>query len=112
MGFVDPLKGPSYALMTCSEDFIFNPNYVNRYRPKIILYLPLVDSSTWHFHVTTFVTLSAGNMKSTLTLRLVVIFPACVCHYIGASFYVDSFSTRLPIKIEELHPMSNNTQTF
>ena len=27
-GVVDPLKGPSSASMTCSENFRFNPNYV------------------------------------------------------------------------------------
>ena len=46
MGAVDPLKGPSYALMACLEKFTFNPNYVNRYIPKIISYLPLAQSST------------------------------------------------------------------
>ena len=40
VGVIDLLKGPSSTLMTCSESFRFNPNYVNRYRPKIILYLP------------------------------------------------------------------------
>ena len=46
MGVVYPLKGPSSALMTLSEIFKFNPNYVNIYCPKIISYLPLADSST------------------------------------------------------------------
>ena len=43
---VDPIKGPSSALMMCSETFKFNPNYVNSSLPKIISYLPLVESST------------------------------------------------------------------
>ena len=43
MGAVDPLKGPLLAPMKCSEIYIFNPNYDNRSRPKIIPYLPLSD---------------------------------------------------------------------
>ena len=46
MGVVEPLKGPSSALMTCLDNFRFNPDYVNRSCPKIILYLPLAESST------------------------------------------------------------------
>ena len=99
MGIVDPLKGPLSDSMTCSEDFKFNYNYVNRSLPKIILYLPLAESSTQHFHITTFVALSAGKVKSTLTLILVVIFPSCVCHCIMAYFSRHIFSASLPITI-------------
>ena len=35
MGVLDPLKVTSSALMTCSEFFRFNPNYINICRPKI-----------------------------------------------------------------------------
>ena len=45
MGSDNPFKYPSSASMTCSEMFRFNPNDVNRYLPKIILYLTLVESS-------------------------------------------------------------------
>ena len=45
MGVVDPLKGPSSALMPCSENLRFNPNSVNIYYPKIISYPPLAESS-------------------------------------------------------------------
>ena len=112
MGVVYSLKFPSSALMTYSDNYIFNPNYFNRSRPKIISYLPLEELSTWHFHVTTLVALSAGKVKSTLNLRLVVIFPACLCHYIGEYFSGSSFFTRLPITIVEVHPLSNKMQTF
>ena len=78
MYVVYPLKFPSYALMTCSESFKFNPNFLNRSCPQIISYLPLAESSRWHFHVTTLVVLCAVKVKSTLTLILVVIFQACV----------------------------------
>ena len=110
MGVVAPIKGPSSALMTCSGNFIFDPNYVNRYHPKIISYLPLVDSSTGYLHVTAFVALSAGKVKSTLTLMSVVIFLSCLCYCIGAylaSFFVDSFWTSLPNTIIKLHPLYN-----
>ena len=36
MDIVDPLKGPSPASMTCSDNFEFNPNAVNIPRLKII----------------------------------------------------------------------------
>ena len=84
--------------MACSENFIYNPNSVNRYCPKIIFYLPLADLSKWHFHVTEFVALSAGKVKYTLTLGLVVIFLACVCHCIGAYFSGASFLLALPLQ--------------
>ena len=87
--------------------FKFNPNYVIISCPEIILYLTLSDSSTWHFHVTTFIAISAVKVKSTLTLILVVIVPACMCHCIKAYLSGCSFSIRLPIKIVEIHPLSN-----
>ena len=99
MSVLDPLKGPSSASMTCLTNFKFNPNYVNISRPKIILYLPLAESSKCHFHVTAFVVLSASGVKSTLFLRLLLILPACVCHCITAYFQRKSFSTSLPIKV-------------
>ena len=107
MGIVDPLKGPPSDSMTCSDNFILNHNSVNISGPKIISYIPLADSSTLHFHITTFAELSVGKVKYTLTLRLVVIFPACVCHYITIYFSGCSFSTSLYITIMELYPLSN-----
>ena len=112
MGVLYPLKGPSSASMTCSDNFKLNPNYVNRSCPKIISYLPLADSSTLYFHVTTFVSLSTIKVKYTLTLRLGVIFPACMCHCTGESFSGARVFTRLPITIVEIHQLSNNTRKF
>ena len=65
MVIADPLKCPSSAFMTCSENFRFNLNYVNRSRPNIISYVLLAESSTCHSHVTTSVALSTGKVKST-----------------------------------------------
>ena len=36
MGSIDPLKGPSSASMTWSENYIFNPKFVNISMPKIV----------------------------------------------------------------------------
>ena len=47
MSAVDPLKVPSSVLITCSDHFEFNPNYVNTSLPNIISYLPLAETSTW-----------------------------------------------------------------
>ena len=46
MGVVDPLKSPMSDAMTCSDHFNFNPNPINKYLPKIISYIPLLESST------------------------------------------------------------------
>ena len=46
MDVIDLLKGPSSDSMKCSENFIFNTNYVNGSCPKIVLYQPLADLST------------------------------------------------------------------
>ena len=67
MGVEDALKGTSSASMTCSDNFKFNHNSVNRYNPKIISYLPLAES-TWHLHFAIFVALSADKVKYALTL--------------------------------------------
>ena len=112
MGVVDPLKDPSSAPMTWSDNFKFNPNYVNRSCPKNISCLPLVESSAWNFHVMTFSTLSAGKVKSTLTLRLEVISPQYLCHCITAYFSLLIFSTSLLIIIFGLYPLSNRMWKF
>ena len=108
MVVVYPLKVPSLYLMMCSEYFKFDINYVNRSLPKIISYLPLADSYQWHFHVTTFSVLSVGKVKYTLTVWLVVMFPAYVCHCVTEYYSVFSFSTSLTITIVELYPLSNS----
>ena len=73
---VDPFKRPSSALMDLLDNFIFNPNFVHRYLPKIISYLTLVESPTLQFHNTVFVALSSGKVKYILNCELVVILPA------------------------------------
>ena len=80
---VSSIKRPPSASMACLEFFTFNPSSVNISLPKIMSYLPLLESSTLHFHVTTLVALSAGKVKSTLTLKLVVILlPVFALHHI------------------------------
>ena len=112
MGVVDPLKVPSSSSMMCSDNFKFDPNYVDRSCYKIISYLLSADSSTWHFHVKTCFVLSASKVKSNLILGLIVIFPACMCHCITASLSVCSFLTSITITTVELHPRPNGIQKF
>ena len=99
MGGVEPLKVPPPASMAWSDNFRFNPKVVNISLPKIIEYLPLEDSSTWTFHVTVFVTLISGKVKSTLTFRLLVIVPADVCHCIVAFYLGSSFLLSLLLQM-------------
>ena len=83
---VDYLKGPPPPPMTCSEFFKFITYAVDRYLPKIILYLLLVESYTRNSHTTTLVSISSGKMKFVLTFRLVVILTDCVFHCITSYF--------------------------
>ena len=87
--------------------FRFNPTYVNRYLPKIISYLPLEDSSTLYSHIKIFIALNLGKVEYILTLILVVIFPACVCHYTTLSYLLLILVISLIIKILELYPLFN-----
>ena len=82
MGDVYPLKVPSSASMTWSDSYRFNPRAVNRSLPNIIPYIPLAESSTWHFHVEISVAISSGKVNYIYTFLLVVILPTCVCHCI------------------------------
>ena len=100
MGSVDPLKGQSSDLMMWSDNFRFNPNYVNKYLTKIILHLPLMDLFTWYFHFMKVLALSSGKVKSTSTLILVWILPAYVCHCITASFLGNIFLDSLTIAMD------------
>ena len=84
--------------MTYSDNFRFNPNYINIYLSKIISYLPLAESSTYHFYVTKLVALSTGKVKSNSTSRLVMIFLAFVCHCIRESFSGFYFLLAFPLQ--------------
>ena len=112
IGANDPFKGPYYDSMTCSEHLIFNHITVNIYLPKSILYLLLVQSSTWKFYVTIICVLSSGEVKYNLTFRLVVILSTSVCYYITSSYLVLSFVISFFITIVELNSLSNNILMF
>ena len=109
MGSVYPLKYPLYPPMAWLDHFLFNPNYINRYLPNIISYIPLAESSTWHFHVTIFFTLSSGKVNSIVTFELIVILPVFLFRSITASF-LGQFFFCLPNLIVELHPLYNIIQ--
>ena len=85
MGSVDPFKVTSPGSMICYEIFRFNTNYVNIYLPKIILFIPLVESFTRHSQVTIFFALNSGNIKYILTLILVARLTAWVLNCITYS---------------------------
>ena len=80
MGDKHPLYGPSTPIMTFSEKLRSSPSAVIRYLPRIISYLPLVDSLMWHFHVTILVALNSSKQKSIFAFFDIVKFPACVSH--------------------------------
>ena len=92
-----PLYGPSPPIMTLSEHLIYIPNAVSRSQPRIISYLPPVDSSIWHFHVTISIALNSDRHRSTFALFEVVNFPACVYHIVSAVYLVLSFYVSLPV---------------
>ena len=60
---------------------------VIKYLSRIISYLPLVDLSTWHFHVAIFVSLNSGRQKYMFTFFEVVNFPAWVSHVFSSDFF-------------------------
>ena len=103
-----PFKRSIISFDDVFREFKFISNSVNISSPKTISYLPLGDSSTWNLHVTTLVALSAGKAKSALTLISVVIFPAYLCHCIGASISGATYFTSFPITTVELHSMFSN----
>ena len=112
MGDDHPLYGPSPPIMTFLENLRSSPNVVIGSLPRIISYLPLVDSSTWYFHVTILVQLNSGKKQSIFTFFKAVNFPFWVSQiFFAASFYL-SFDIRLPITIFELLPMSNIIRKF
>ena len=95
-----------------SEKLISSPSVVSRYLPGIILYLPVVELSTWHLHVTIFFALNSGNQKSTFTFFEFVTFLAWVSHVVSTVSFDLSFDVSLPITIVELIPLSNRIQKF
>ena len=81
------LYGPSPPIIELSENSISSPSVINRSLPRIISYLPLVDSLTWNFHVTILVALNSGKQKSTFTLFEIVNFPGWVYHTVFAVIF-------------------------
>ena len=59
-----------------------------------------------------FIKLSTGKESSTLTIELVVNFPACVIHFVGFTgvYLFRTFLVIHPLTIMELHQLSNNRQ--
>ena len=112
IGAEHPLCGPSLPCMVFSENFRSSPSVVSSSLPSIISYLPVVDSSTWHFHVMIFVALNSGKQKSMFNLFEVVNFPAWFSHIVSTVSSDLSFDVSLSITIVELPPLSNRIQKF
>ena len=110
MGAEHPLYGPYPPSMTFSENLRFSTSAVSSSLPRIISYIPLVDLSMCHFHVTICVALNSGKQKSTFTFFEVVNFPAWVFHVVFYDYFVLDFEISLPITIFEMIPLSNSIQ--
>ena len=85
---------------------------MSRSLPRIISYLPVVDLSTWHFHVMIFVALNYGKKIYMFTFFEVVNFPAWVPHIVCIVSFDLRFEVSLPITIMELLPLSNIVRKF
>ena len=85
---------------------------VSRALPRIISYIPLVDSSTWNFYVTIFVALNYGRQKYTFNFFEVVNFPAWVSHLVSSVSFVLCFDVSSPVTIVELLPFFNRIIKF
>ena len=93
--------------MTLSENLRSSPSALSIFISRIISYIPLVDLSMWHFHVTIFVALNSSRQKSTLTFFQVVNLPDRVCHIVSDDYFYLIFGISLPIKIVELILLSD-----
>ena len=110
MGAAHPWHCYSPKSMVFVENFRSIPSLVSRSLLIIISYLPALESSTWHFHVTIFIALRTGKDNYTFTIQLFVVFPACVLHFVeftGLNLFL-SFWVIRPLTIEEVHPLYNS----
>ena len=85
---------------------------VSRALPRIISYIPLVDSSTWNFYVTIFVALNYGRQKYTFKCLEVVNFPVWFSHLVSSVSFVLCFDIASPIKTVEMLPFFNRIRKF
>ena len=81
--------------------FRSSPSAVSGSLPRIISYLPLVDLSIWHFHVTIFFALKSGKKKYTFSFFEVVNFLAWISRVVSNVYFVFCFDISLML------PLSN-----
>ena len=98
--------------MTFSENLRSSPSAVSRSLPRIRLYLPLVDLSTWHFQVNILVAINSGKQKSIFTFFEVVKFPAWVYQIFFSVSFDFIFDVSSPTTVDELIPLSNIIRNF
>ena len=107
MGDKNPSYGLSAPIITFSSNLRSSLNAVSSSLPRIISYLPLVDSSTWHFHITILVALNNGNQKSMFIFFEVVNLPSWVSCIVFADYFDLIVDVSLPITTIELLPLSD-----
>ena len=112
MVYNHPSYGPSPPIMTFSENLRSSPSAVSRSLPRIRLYLPLVDLSTWHFQVNILVAINSGKQKSIFTFFEVVKFPAWVYQIFFSVSFDFIFDVSSPTTVDELIPLSNIIRNF
>ena len=96
MGDKHPLYFPFPPIMAFSENLRSSHSVVSRSLPRIVSYLPLVDSSTWHVYVTISVALNYGKQKTMLPFFEAVNFPAWVSHIVLLLIMIQDLMSAYP----------------
>ena len=109
---VELLKGLSSASMMRPENLKFNPYSVNKYSHNIISYLPLAESSLWHFRVMSFIALSLDKVKIHFNLKISINITSLHGPFHHIIYLWQSFLTSLPNTIVEQHTISNRILKF
>ena len=105
-------NGPYPPIMKLSKNFKSSPSAMNMSLTKIIPYLSLAHSSTWHLHIIIFFALSYVRQKSTFALFRFINFPYWVSHIVITASFCLSFDLILPITIFKLLPLLNRIRKF
>ena len=106
------LYGPFPLIMMFSENSRSSPCAVSMSLPRIILCLPLVNSSTWHIHVTIFGALNSVRHTYTFNFFEVVNLIAWFSYIVSSVYFVLSFDVSLPVTIVELILLANRIRKF
>ena len=111
-GAYHSLKGPPPLIMTDLGNFRSSTSMAGGYLYKIISYLLLEDSSTWHFHITIFFAPNSGKHNSTFTSFEGVNFLTLVSYVVVTAYFCLSFDFILPIRFLEPLPFFSRIRKF